>query len=244
MSDDKWTEDRVLANSEKSFYFERKAGELLNRSELKHKLAKAISAFANSEGGSIALGVKDDGSFDGVDKNHKGNARTSEWLGDVIKTLVVPRVQRVHIQEVHPAVPTLIPVGKILIVIDVEKSEFAPHQSTEDNIYYYRVEKQSNAAPHNYIENLFNREKFPGPNVAGTWINSVINPMLNHLARENTALEREYWGYDMFRKNTLQCTGIIVTADQSPNWEQFFQYNEDILDNLKEHDRLAKTLIR
>lgn len=243
MSENAWTEDQILANSEESFYFERKAGKLLAHSSFRLKLAKAISAFANSEGGTIALGVGDDGSFDGVEVFHKGNTATVEWLGDIVKNLVVPRAHAVHIKKVIPNAVSLIPEGKILITIDVEKSVFAPHQSTEENIYYYRVDKQSNVAPHNYIENLFFRSKFPGPKVADVWINSVINPILNIVANEKDRLENQYWGFDRSNPGTLKCAMVMNKVSTSPNWEQFFQHNDEILASINEHDRLAQLLI-
>jgi len=124
----------------------------------------------------------------------------------------------------------------------VEKSELAPHQSTEDNIYYYRVDKQSNAAPHNYVENLFFRDKFPGPKIAEAWVYTVLNPLINTIEWEGKYLENEQWGFDRF--NTDRPRFLKPLADSmSGNLRQFLQHNPEFRFLINEHDQKMSSLI-
>ena len=67
MKKERWTESELIAlPSGEHDYFERKSGDVLNDSGFREKLAKAVSAFANSGGGHLIIGVKDDGTVDGV----------------------------------------------------------------------------------------------------------------------------------------------------------------------------------
>ena len=62
---EKWTEDQVVElPAGEHDYFERKSGKLFDRNDrndLLDDLAKAASAFANSGGGYLILGVSDAG---------------------------------------------------------------------------------------------------------------------------------------------------------------------------------------
>ncbi len=65
---EKWTEaDLAELPAEEPDVFDRKSGELFaNQGNFLDAVAKALSAFANSRGGSLILGVKDDGTPDGI----------------------------------------------------------------------------------------------------------------------------------------------------------------------------------
>src|SRR5262245_37595141 len=77
---ERWSEADVLGlPAGEHDYFERKSGALFARElrgELLGKLAKALSAFANSGGGHLVLGIEDDGRVDGVPRFVKGRAST------------------------------------------------------------------------------------------------------------------------------------------------------------------------
>src|SRR4051812_47745973 len=97
-----WTESDVksLPTGEHD-YFDRKSGEVFNDTgHLKGTLAKAISAFANSGGGSLVLGVRDDGTFDGVPAVN-GSTPTREWLEQLIPNLVSYSLASFRVHEVE-----------------------------------------------------------------------------------------------------------------------------------------------
>lgn len=168
---ERWTEADVIAlPSGEPDLFDRKGGGVFaDTAKLKGTLAKALSAFANSGGGHLLLGVADDGSFDGVPLTHgKGNTPTREWLEQVIPNLTAYPLSdfRVHDVEREP-VGSAIPSGRTVIVIDVGDSALAPHQCAYDGpnaqsgIYYHRQGGHSVAAGHFYLELLRQRVTNP-----------------------------------------------------------------------------------
>lgn len=78
----KWTEDELIdLPVDEHDYFERKSGQLLekNKGSFLDTIAKAISAFANTGGGHLILGVEDNGSFDGLPSTI-GKTSIKDWL--------------------------------------------------------------------------------------------------------------------------------------------------------------------
>lgn len=154
---ERWTEEQVTAlPTGEHDYFDRKSGALLKDQGFRLKFAKALSAFANSGGGHLVLGVRDDGSFDGVEP-FRGRTATREWIEQIIPELLSYTLEDFRVHEVEPAEPTAIPSGTVVIVIDVGDSGLAPHQATPDKTYYYREGGHSKPAPHFYLETLRNR---------------------------------------------------------------------------------------
>ena len=86
---ERWTEAQVeaLPNGEHDF-FERKSGVLVSDPEFRKDMGKAISALANSGGGHIVLGVRDDRTFDGVEPLKSGRTSMRDWLEQVVPNLV------------------------------------------------------------------------------------------------------------------------------------------------------------
>ena len=155
---ERWTEVEVLAlPAGEHDYFDRKSGLLLADQDFRKDLAKALSAFANSGGGHLLLGVKNDGSFDGVEP-YKNKTPTREWLEQVVQNLLSYPLEDFRVHEVESSSPSVIPQGRVVIVIDVGDSVMAPHQtSTKPYTYYYRAGGHSESAPHFYLETLRNR---------------------------------------------------------------------------------------
>jgi hypothetical protein len=154
---ERWTEAEVAAlPSGEHDYFDRKSGALLTSGDFRKDLAKAISAFANSGGGHLVIGVEDDGTFSGV-VALRGRTATREWLEQVIPTLVSFPLEDFRVHEVEPAPQSNIPAGKVILVVDVGDSVLAPHQSESARVYYYREGGHSKPAPHFYLETLRNR---------------------------------------------------------------------------------------
>jgi hypothetical protein len=154
---EQWTESQVAALPVGEHdYFDRKRGDLLTGSDMRLKCAKSLSAFANSGGGHLLLGVRDDGTFDGVEPLH-GSTPTREWIEQIIPGLLSYPLEDFRVHEVFPATPSAIPSGRVIIVIDVGDSTLAPHQATPNKTYYYRQGSHSVPAPHFYLETLRNR---------------------------------------------------------------------------------------
>lgn len=157
----RWTETEVGAFPKGEHdYFDRKSGRLLSGSSYRDGLAKAVSAFSNSGGGQILLGVEDDGSFQGLSPKH-GRTSTREWLEQIIPNLVDPALQAFRVHCVERSAQSDIPSDRELIVVELDDSFLAPHQSRYDKIYYHRVGGHSVPAPHFYLETLRQRATKP-----------------------------------------------------------------------------------
>lgn len=161
MLKEKWTESEIKALPKGEHdYFERKSGDLIEQTFFRDKMSIAVSALANSGGGHILLGVRDDGTFDGVPPTRK-NTPTREFLEQIIPNLVDYPLATFRVHEVIPSEETEIPQGKIIIVIDIGDSPHAPHQTKHNKTYYYRPGGKSEPAPHFFLEALRNRAIAP-----------------------------------------------------------------------------------
>jgi hypothetical protein len=124
-------------------------------------LGKAASAFSNSGGGHLVLGVEDNGNFDGVPEVYSGRTTTRDWLEQKIPDLLDYKLSNFRVHTAVPAAATLIPASRQLIVIDFADSPLAPHQSRRNQTYYYRSAGRSVPAPHFYLELL--RQRLTSP---------------------------------------------------------------------------------
>ena len=164
-----WDEAYILSLPKENVNLERKGTRKLdltaeaNEDDVLAELAKQLSAFANTGGGKIIYGLKDDGTIDsgGVSTQVKKGG-TKEWLERQIAVLTAYEIVGVCVYEFESkAADSQIAPGKALYVIDVPDSDRAPHQSTRDSKYYVRLGSQSRPAPHKLIEDIRNRQKHP-----------------------------------------------------------------------------------
>jgi putative transposase len=87
---ERWTEaDLDELPAEEPDGFDRKAGQLFETSQdnFLNSIAKALSAFANSGGGSLILGIKDDGLPDGL-RPFVGRTAMRDWIEQKIPHLL------------------------------------------------------------------------------------------------------------------------------------------------------------
>jgi Schlafen, AlbA_2 len=162
---ERWMEAEVLAlPAGEHDYFERKGAGLLQGSDYREKLAKAICAFANSGGGSLLIGVSNNGGLEGIEPR-RGKTSTRDWFEQIVPSLVAPPLADFRVHEVEPAADSEIPSGRVVLVIDVGDSILAPHQAEPQKGYFYRAGGRSEPAPHFYLEALRNR--LVGPVLVG-----------------------------------------------------------------------------
>jgi hypothetical protein len=126
------------------------------------ELAKQLSAFANSGGGTIVYGLKDDTrevDCGGVSLSVKGNATTKEWLEDKIPNLVEFPLSRFNVYVITDELG--IKPGKGIFLISVEDSPEAPHQAVNDRKYYARIGGKSKPISHRMVMDIAGRAKHP-----------------------------------------------------------------------------------
>lgn len=236
---ERWTEDDVLALPlGEHDYFERKSGALLVDTDFRNDLAKALSALSNSGGGHLILGVRDDGTFDGVPR-FKGKKRISEWLEQIMPEMLSYPLQDFRVHEVERADPTAIPTEKVLIVIDVGDTSLAPHQSSVNKVYYYRVGGHSLPAPHFYLETLRGRDNYPGPAIVSAWFETVLNPLLNVLKYEQLYLAQGRWTWKSYPGSLTELKYLTARPHYtvSENQEQLLEQHLEIAILLEKHDK-------
>ncbi|NUS21118.1 MAG: ATP-binding protein [Mesorhizobium sp.] len=154
-----WSEKDILAlPGQEPETFERKGGRLFNDQEnFLRAVAKALSAFANSGGGILVLGVDDDGAtIDGLPQ-HVGRATMRDWIEQKLPNLLDYPLSNFRVHTVSRASNSKIPPDRDVIVVEVGDSASAPHQSVRDHIYYHRQGGRSVPARHFYLELLRNR---------------------------------------------------------------------------------------
>ena len=141
-----WTEDDLLelirTPVRESITLDYKRCEALQRTDGKIKeISKDVSAFANSDGGTIVYGIIDDkniptGLDDGFDPAGHIN---KDWLDQIITSNIQRRIDgvRIHVIDLSTSKP-----GRVALVVSVPQSKRAPHMAN-DHRYYKRYNFQS-----------------------------------------------------------------------------------------------------
>lgn len=105
----------------------------------KNEISKDVSAFANSTGGIIVYGMKEDGHLPtGLDDGIDPSEISKEWLEQVINSRVQRRIDSVRIHQIQL---TADPIRVVYVVI-IPASPRAPHMAY-DRRYYKRFNFES-----------------------------------------------------------------------------------------------------
>lgn len=141
---------------EESLHLEYKsAGALDKQNEKTTEISRVVSAMANSDGGIVIYGIKEDQkkrfpeSIDAV----RTSDFSKEWLEQIISAKIQPRLQSIQIH------PITIGTDHVVFVVEIPKSNTA-HQAA-DKKYYKRFNFQSVAMEDYEIRDIFNRAKNP-----------------------------------------------------------------------------------
>ncbi len=150
----------IIQGVEENLHLDYKSlGALENADNKKREISKDVSAFANSDGGSIIYGVKE---FDQPEKKHlpekieegyNPGEISKEWLEGVINSRIKPRIQGIMI------IPVRLTNGRNVYVVNVPKS-FTSHQAS-DYRYYKRYNFESIPMEDFEIRDVMNRSKYP-----------------------------------------------------------------------------------
>jgi len=143
-------EQLVSGGVPEDLHLEYKSGRPKNTDRFKQDVAQDISAFANSDGGTLVVGVTEVDNkpafIDGIDPEHLSR----ESLGQVLATNIRPTIAGLSALNVNG------PSGKTVLIVSVPKSESAPHQGPNHK-YYRRYEHHNQPLAHHEIEDLSRR---------------------------------------------------------------------------------------
>lgn len=133
------------------------AGSLTKTSEKKQEITKDVSAMANSAGGIIIYGIREDatnrhlpGVIEPIDRTHI----SKEWLEQIISN-IRPKIDGVVIYPV----PIDNTTNLVVYVVDIPQSHTA-HQAT-DKKYYKRSNSVSTAMEDYEIRDVMGRGQYP-----------------------------------------------------------------------------------
>ncbi|MBD1364432.1 ATP-binding protein [Mucilaginibacter sp. ZT4R22] len=156
-----YLETLIADRVEENLHLDYKAAKALDKANLnktKDSISKDVAAFANSDGGIIIYGLKEDVSNRHIVSEIDYLERidiSKEWLEQIIQTSIQPRIEGVIIHPIEIDGSK----QKVVYVVDVPKSNTA-HQSNDQR--YYRRHNFNILPMYDYeIRDILNRTKHP-----------------------------------------------------------------------------------
>lgn len=173
-----WDENDLLAlviaqtqeNIELDF---KESASLQNTDKKKDEISKDVSAFANSAGGTLIYGMKEDTSthvVTGLDAGSDPTVITKEWLEQVINSRIHQRIDGVRIHQVPLTTTSL---GRVTYVVYTPASSRAPHQAS-DKRFYKRFNFQSIPMEEYEIRDISHRSVVPDLRIEFTLPNNKL----------------------------------------------------------------------
>ena len=117
------------------------------------ELSKDISAFANTSGGFLIIGVDKHYNIVGIEKKIQ-NKDIDEWINQILSSNIEPQIF-----YFDPKVIEIPESEKVIVVIHIPESTKKPHIVTEWNTYHIRINDSSKSANHNQIRDMFEFSK-------------------------------------------------------------------------------------
>ena len=119
----------------------------------KAEIAKDVSSFANSAGGYIVYGIKEDNHVADSLSFIDGNEITKEWLEQVIQTRIQRKIEGLKVIPIR----FNLDIRQSIYVIRIPESSQAPHM-TSDKKFYKRFNFEAVQMEEYKIRNLYNRK--------------------------------------------------------------------------------------
>src|SRR6185436_1830684 len=145
-------DDLVNVRQEKEGYHLDYKGEIAHPDKAKKELSKDISAFANTGGGYLIIGVDKNYKIVGIDQLIQ-NKSIDECLNQILSSNIEPPVFY-H----DPKIIDIPNNPKIIVIIHVPESTKKPHMVTDSN-YHIRINDSSKPANHNQIRDMYDFSK-------------------------------------------------------------------------------------
>jgi len=180
----KWNQQKleefIINKVEENLNLDYKASGSLQRNDKKaNEISKDVSAFANSDGGIIIYGIKEDSgnkhlpeSLDPINRNEI----SKEWLEQIIQSRIRPRIENI---EIHP-VPINGSSDLVVYVVEILQSDTA-HQAN-DRKYYRRYNFSSEPMFDYEIRDIINRTKHPIIDLE-FWITKTTYEINSHIPK-------------------------------------------------------------
>jgi len=214
MWDKKQIDDLIQNGTEENLHLDYKSANALAKSDGKKKeISKDVSAFANSDGGTIIYGVKE---FDEVEKRHLPERIdavdriefTKEWLEQVIGSNIAPRIQGLKITPVPNEGGKQ---NEVIYVVDIPKSDTA-HQAI-DKRYYRRYNFESIPMEDWEIKDIINRSV--KSNIQLEFRTSTPKDLIEDWVKRKVdfTLEFEVWAYNKGRR-VAQMVNCFIYGDE------------------------------
>jgi hypothetical protein len=148
-------EEIINSNLEESINIEFKSVDALSKeNSVKKEISKDVSAFANSDGGTIFYGINEKdhvaSSYSFID----GTVFTKEWLENIIISTIQPKIDGLIISPIRFEND----LKKTIYVVKIPQSNSAPHING-DKKYYRRFNFQSVPMEEYEIRNLYLRQR-------------------------------------------------------------------------------------
>lgn len=159
-----------------------------------NSLPRELVAFANTQGGTVLLGVDDDGSVSGITK-----AKVEEWIANIATNNCIP--------PLIPTIQTFQIRGKKVLAIAIERS-FEPHR-VSDGKYYVRVGSVVREMTHTELARLFQQRQlivYEETAVRGTSASDLdLSLMTEYFLQAN--------GFDLTELSAEEQERLFINAD-------------------------------
>ena len=156
-------------------------------------IAKEMVAFANTQGGTILIGVSEQSGMCGVDDSKNWE----EWVANISRHNIIPAIQAdCLIVEID---------GKKIVVIDIPKGSDKPYQ-TNKNLYHIRIGSTSRVASQAELMRMFQHAGMFHYDLTG-----VENTSLKHL--NMTAVSSYFQRYEIDIDDETDVTSLLINTD-------------------------------
>lgn len=158
-----WDEDDLLdlirLGIQEGLELDYKQCDALQKSDgKKNEISKDVSSFANSAGGVIVYGMKENKHTPtSIDIGYNPVEISKEWLEQVINSRIHRRIDGVRVNQI--SLPKTSP-GNVVYVVTIPASSRAPHQAA-DKRFYKRFNFESVAIEEYEIRDVSNRSTAP-----------------------------------------------------------------------------------